>query len=480
MQPLINARRVMLSCLLEGFLWGMAGLLWPLSWRRKRALPAHPQQAEDLDPTQAASIENPYHYYRVLRDQHPLYRPPGQDFYCVSRYHDIQTVARDTRRYSSNIVNVLMSKSLGRQSAPAPGTGSQRNWGVVPVDVLAIQDPPAHKYQKLLTHQIMSHDFVAALEPDVSSLAAQLVDQALQRGEIEFMDEIAWYLPMCMALRLVGFPEADYPQVKRGCAAAIRLLSGTLSASQYMAASARALALYRYCWSRYRRLKQAGGEHLGALLARAAQDPEHPLSDDEAVSIILQMLIAGSDSSASTMGNAVRLLAQDPALQQRLREQPARLADFIEEVLRLESAFQGHFRVVTREVEMYGRCLPPGTRVFLLWASGNRDERVWDQAEVLDIDRDKRTRHLTFGHGLHACLGRELARMEIRIVLETLLQRSGALHISGPTPHVASLFTRTLQRLPLRLSRRSENARSWAEPDAPWAHSGRVGRTAAR
>mgnify|MGYP000123759973 CR=1 FL=1 len=243
MQPLINARRVMLSCLLEGFLWGMAGLLWPLSWRRKRALPAHPQQAEDLDPTQAARIENPYHYYRVLRDQHPLYRPPGQDFYCVSRYHDIQAVARDTRSYSSNIVNVLMSKSLGRQSAPAPGTGSQRNWGVVPVDVLAIQDPPAHKYQKLLTHQIMSHDFVTALEPDVSSLAGQLGDQALQRGEIEFMDEIAWYLPMCMALRLVGFPEADYPQVKRGCAAAIRLLSGTLSASQYMAASARALAL---------------------------------------------------------------------------------------------------------------------------------------------------------------------------------------------------------------------------------------------
>lgn len=480
MQTLINARRVVLSWMLEGMLWSMAGLLWPLSWRRTRPLPDYPQHPEDLDPTQAASIENPYHYYRWLRDQRPLYRPPGQDFFCVSRYHDIQAVARDTRSYSSNIVNVLMSKSLGRQSAPLPGTGSQRNWGVLPVDVLAIQDPPAHKYQKLLTHQIMSRDFVAALEPDVRSLAGQLIDQALQRGEIEFMDDIAWYLPMCMALRLVGFPEADYPRVKRGCAAAIRLLSGTLSASQYMAASARSLALYRYCWPEYRRLKQAGGEHLGALLARAADDPDNPLSDDEAVSIILQMLIAGSDSSASTMGNAVRVLAQDPVLQERLREQPARIGDFIEEVLRLESAFQGHFRVVTRAVEMHGERLLPGTRVFLLWASGNRDERVWDQPEVLDIDRDKRTRHLTFGYGLHACLGRELARMEIRIVLEELLQRSAALQICGPTPHVASLFTRTLQRLPLSLSPRSGSARSWAEPDAPWAHSDRAGRTAAR
>ncbi|MGJ8669526.1 MAG: cytochrome P450 [Oceanococcus sp.] len=413
---------------------------------------------EDLDPTEQGRIENPYAYYRWLRDERPVYKPKGQDFYCISRYEDIQNVARNTQSYSSNIVSVLMEKMLGKAMMPSsshgPGVGSRRNFGVTPVDVLAIQDPPAHKYQKLLTHRIVAADFVRELEPQVEQLAGQLIDQFIDKGETEFMATAAWKLPMLMAMRLLGHPEEDFPMVKRRCSHSIRLLAGTTSRSEFLNDAAHSLKLFQYCWERYRQGKAAPPENIAGGLMHAALDPEHPLSDEEAVSIILQLLLAGSDSSASTLGNALRLLIEDPQLQDQLRAAPELIDNFIEEVLRLESAFQGHFRLLTQDSELQGVDLPRGTRVFLLWASGNRDERFWgEDADSIDLQRQNMRRHLTFGYGMHACLGRELARMEIRVMIHQLLRRTENIRLAGKAEHVSSLFTRTLLELPVRFDK---------------------------
>ncbi len=463
-----HTRRILLSYLAEYFLHFLAWQFALREWLSKVLKPGPvegaaqqadvaPTSPDAVDPTAAGNIENPYRYYRLLRDQRPVYQPLGQDFYCISRYADIQEVARQTDVYSSNIVGVLQDKRLGRKSNAKfldySGIGSLRNYGIYPVDVLAIQDPPAHKYQKLLTHQIVSAPFVKGLEAEVQALTNDLFDRFMpihgQQGEVEFMQQVAWPLPMTMAMRIVGFPDADYPRVKHGCTNAIRLLSGVIKTSEFARHSAETLDFVRYCWQQYLRLKANPADNITGGLARAAADPDHPLTDEEAISIIVQLLIAGSDSSASTMGNAVRLLIENPDIEQRLRREPDRIGDFVEEVLRLESAFQGHFRCVKQDTVLHGVPMPKGTRVFLLWASGNRDERFWTSPDEIDIDRDNLRKHLTFGHGLHACLGRELARMEIRIVLATLLERTRALRITGPAPHVASLFTRTLLRLPI-------------------------------
>ena len=420
-------------------------------------------RSESLPPLanlQALSGQSPdqiYHDYRRMRDEFPVYKPPGQDFWCISRYADVQEITRQSDIYSSNIVGVMMQQQWGLLGGrpPAPGAGSQCNSGVYPVDVLAVQDLPAHKYQKKLTHQIVSQPFVKNLEPAVRLLATDLLVQARQQareqGEVDFMQAVAWKLPMIMAMRLVGFPEADYPLVKDGCAHAVRLLSGAITTAELAAHGAEALKLYRYCWDRYEIARRDPQDDITGGLIRAATEPQHPLTDEEAVSIIFQLLIAGSDSSASTMGNALRLLLENPAIEAELRAAPDRIADYIEEVLRLESAFQGHFRLLTGDAELHGVHLKKGDRVFVLWASANRDERFWDRPEEIDINRPNLRKHVTFGYGLHACLGRELARMEIRVVLETLLADCSAIHLNGETPYVVSLFTRTLERLPVRL-----------------------------
>jgi cytochrome P450 len=355
--------------------------------------------------------------------------------------------------YSSNIVGVLIGKRRGGQAnldaLSKSGHGGTRNTGMDPVDVLAIQDPPAHTYQRALSQGHLSFRYVKSLEEDVHALAAELLAPLSQRGHMEFMDAVAWRLPMTMALRLVGFPESDYPEVKKNCSAAIGLLSGLSTPGEFAANSAAGLRLYRYCWREYLKIRRNPQNNLTHTLIKAVDDPANPMTDEEAVSIILQILIAGSDSSASTMGNAVKMLIENPEIEQRLRREPERIGDFVEEVLRLESAFQGHFRITKQDTILHGVALPKGTRLFLMWASANRDERFWQNPDVIDIDREKLKLHVTFGYGPHSCLGRELARMEIRIVLAELLRRTQSLSIVGPTPRVASLFVRTLVRLPI-------------------------------
>jgi len=195
--------------------------------------------------------------------------------------------------------------------------------------------------------------------------------------------------------------------------------------------------------------KQNPKDNFTGILVAQAADTDSIMTDQRAVAILLQLLIAGSDSSASSMGNAIRTLAKSPELEAELRDDPSKINNFIEEVFRTESAFQGHFRVTTQDVEMHGVTIPKSSRVFLMWASANRDERFWDNPAVFDMNRKKVKKHLTFGHGAHACIGRELARMEIRIVIEQLLTRTSRIEIVGDTPFEASMFARTLLRLPL-------------------------------
>jgi cytochrome P450 len=178
------------------------------------------------------------------------------------------------------------------------------------------------------------------------------------------------------------------------------------------------------------------------------------LGEREAASIVLQILIAGNDSSASAMGSAVHMLARDRELQERLRTAPERIPDFVEEVLRLEAPFQGHFRITRRDCELAGSVLPRGTRLMLLWASGNRDEAVFENPDAVDLDRKNLKAHLTFGFGIHHCLGAPLARLEARIALEELLAstRDVALEV-GTVRYLPSVFMRTLSELPLRVER---------------------------
>lgn len=422
--------------------------------QRKPVAVENPVRLEDFDPLSKRCLENPYPFYQAMRDEAPVYRIPGTDYVCISRYSDVRDVALNTDDYSSNLVSIILSSVEG-------GTTSinQVQSEFTPVDVLAIQDPPRHTEQRRLGLANLSLRFVQSLEPALHDMANSIIDRFIARGEADWVKEFAKEIPMRVSLRLTGYPEDNWRDIKHWCDEAIGLLSGVNSPEDFAQHSQGSMKLIRFVRKHYLAIKeqvQAGAplEHFTAELIRAVDSTEYQITEEEAISIVFQVIIAGSDSTANTIGNSVKMLAEHPDIQLALREDPARIPAFIEEVLRLESPFQGHFRKTTREVTLHGQTLPAGTRVMLLWASANRDEREYPTPDKIDLERSNLKHHLAFGRGIHQCLGANLARLEVKVSLACLLARTRLLVLDNTSPvqadHVHSVFIRELHALPIR------------------------------
>lgn len=413
-------------------------------------LPANPKVPEDFRPLENVCFQDPYDFYKMLRDSYPLYQLPN-GIYCVSRYEDIAAVSRDTDNFSSTHQGVIAGLRPG-QSIMKAGAQLEKmgELGLIPSDVLALSDPPKHTSERKVGHKGLNSRFVKSLEVQVETMVREMMDEFVDQGKVEFMQEFGWKLPMKLIINLLGFPESDFQAIKEWCVHGINSQSGITTKAELMESRAASLAFIRYCWRQFLIAKKNRRNDLSAIFVDAAADPDNPMTDQIAVSAIFQLLIAGSDSSATSMGNALKMLIENPEIAKEVRgDMDNKLPAFIEEVFRLESAFQGHFRWVKNDTELHGVKLPRGSRLFLMWASGNRDERIWDVPDVIDLNRTNGKKHLTFGHGIHACIGRELARSEIRIVLRDFLLRTENLRIEGEAPFLASMFARTLLTLPV-------------------------------
>ncbi|MDB3856154.1 cytochrome P450 [Halieaceae bacterium] len=450
-----HLRRLALSYSLEGMMRFNA---WRISLGEFKAglsvtsepFPENPTCPEDFRPLENACFQHPYNFYKMIRDDYPVYQLPNGIF-CISRYEDIVELSRNTDTFSSSSQGVVAGLKPGQDIVKKIKELKRfGDLGLVPADVLATTDPPAHTVERKVGHSGLNARFVKSLEPEIEKLCHEMMGKFMNTGKVEFMQEFGWRLPMILIIRLLGLPEKDFEMIKAWCVHGVNSQSGIASKSDLVRSQAAMFAFVRYCWSQYLKAKRDPGEGLMGKLVMAAKDPDSPFDDKLAVSTIFQLIIAGSDSSATSMGNALKMLIENPELQKEISDDlDNKLPAFVEEVFRLEAAFQGMFRWTKKDAELHGVKLPEASRIFLMWASGNRDERFWDDPGVINLNRKNGKKHLTFGHGIHACIGRELARMEIRIVLREFLKRTENMYIDGDAPFVASMFARTLLSLPV-------------------------------
>jgi cytochrome P450 len=452
---LYHARRQLLSHALEQVLLWKSRSLARAEARKPEAdpalpLPANPQHPEDFRPLENECFQNPYAFYRLLRDQHPVYQLPN-GIYCISRFADIVAVSRDHDTFSSTHQGIIAGLRPGQDVEKAGARMDKlAALGVVPADVLALSDPPRHTAERKVGHKGLNARFVKSLDASIQALCRSMMDEFIRKGRVEFMQEFGWRLPMRLIIQLLGFPATDYERIKTWCMHGIASQSGISTPSELMRSRAATMAFIRYCWDQFRIAQAHPRDDLCGVFVSAVADSDNPMSEQSAVSALFQLLIAGSDSSATSMGNALKLLIDDPLLADEIRgDVDNKLPPFIEEVFRMEAAFQGHFRWAQHDTQLHGVKLPQGSRLFLMWGSGNRDERVFDNPELVDLNRTNGKKHLTFGHGIHACIGRELARSEIRIVLREFLTRTRNLRLDGDAPFLASMFARTLVQLPV-------------------------------
>ncbi len=401
----------------------------------------------DIDPFDAATIENPFPFFATLRREAPLYELPNRAYWLVSRFEDCRRVVLDTDSFSSRMIGVMIGDQGEAPSLlPLPdGAGT---------NVLAIADPPDHTRQRKLVNQAFAPRRVAALQGDVESLVDDLLDRLFddEGGSVDAMARYAVPLPMTIICRLLGLPLDHRETLQSLSDDAISLVDGINTSEQVMQYARSAGLLGQYLRTRLREVYEEPRENVLGTLARSVSSDGGALSEDEAVAILVQLITAGQETTGGLIGSAILLLARHRDVQEKLRSDPSLVAAFIEETVRLESPFYGHFRQAVRDAEIDGQLVAAGTRLMVLWASANRDESEFARPDEIDLQRPNPRGHFGFGHGVHLCIGAELARMEARVALTRLLERSSAIELAEPDPrHLPSLFVRRLTELPVSI-----------------------------
>jgi cytochrome P450 family 144 len=292
---------------------------------------------------------------------------------------------------------------------------------------------------------------MAELEPDVVDIADGLVTRALAHGTVEFMTAIGNVVPITIISRLIGFHDSNVDQLLRAAFDSTAMLGSTLSFDELIAHIGRTSEIQTWIAEQLSvAVKQPGDDLLGAV-ARGVND--RVFGDVEANVILHTLLSAGGESTTSLLGNAVRILAEDPQLQEHLRQNAEQIPTFVEEALRLESPFRYLMRSVPKETTLGDVDIPTGATVLLLWGAANRDAAEFERPDEVDLERHIPRRHVSFGRGIHYCVGAPLARMEERNVLAVLLERTSSITLDAENPPrwVSSLMVRRHEQLRVRL-----------------------------
>lgn len=409
-----------------------------------------------MTPTQAIDVfdpgylDNPYPLYRALREQAPVYRVPGTDFFLVTTWELLVEAATRAGDFSSNLTSVLVREPDG-----SPATFDIDAAGQA-VHVLATADDPVHAAHRKLVGPVLARR-IRTLGATVDTLVDRLWRQELHAGRIDWATGMADRLPLAVVAGLIGLPETDHPQLLRWAYDSTEMLGGVAPAERLPQLMTSAAELAGYLHTTFAAAKARPGSHdddlLGAL-ATAARDGR--IEDHVAVLILVQLVGAGGESTAGLIANAARILAEDPDLQQQLREQPGLIPAFLDETLRLESPFRGHHRHVTTDTELGGVDLTAGSHLLLLWGAANRDPAVYPDPDTLVLHRPGHRTHLAFGKGAHYCIGSALAKLEATAAVTALLDhtRHFALAENTPPQWVPSLFVRRHRTLPLQIDQR--------------------------
>lgn len=396
-----------------------------------------------LDP---AVIQDPTELYRRLLTEAPVWQVPGTSMYVIASWDLVVEAVGRTEELSSNLEQLLYTGADGR-----PALYDMAPLGAN-IQTLATADPPQHTIHRKVVFPALVERRMTGLEPTTRDLGTEMLDDALEVDDgrsIEWVGSVASRLPLAVLAQLMGFAGPDLDSLVAWSLDGAAILAGTCTADDMVVLTERSAT---------------AGMYLAEELMAAPPDPEAGiiggvrrglddgvLTFEEAVSTLLILLAAGGESTGALIGNAVRLLAEHPDVQSRLRAESSLVPTFVEEALRLDSPFRGHYRIARRPTEIGGVTIPAGSPVLLLWAAANRDPTQFDDPEELRLDREHPRGHVGFGRGLHFCIGAPLARMEARVVLELLLSRTRAFTLDPATPpaYVNSMFVRRHEHLDL-------------------------------
>ena len=373
---------------------------------------------ETVDFFSPELLECPFDLYRQLQDEAPVFRLPGTNVFMVTRHSDIREVVRDTRRFSS------MFGELINETEPPGEVQAVYDEGFAMVETLLTQDPPRHKTYRSLVNGVFSQKRIAGMREYVEAITRGLIDSWIDDGEVDLLNRFCVPLPIFVIADQLGVPREEHSRLKRWSDASANTLGQLADEAQQLADARSIVEFQHYFADLIDQLRGQPQDNIISDLANATIDEGRGLTKPEALGMLQQILVAGNETSPSAIAGGVLLLIQNPEQQALLREDPSRIPQAVEEILRLESPTSGMWRRVTEDTEIAGVQVPKGSMLMARYAAGNRDESVFPNPACMDVTRGNAGQHLAFGHGAHFCLGAQLARLELQVALEQLLDRT--------------------------------------------------------
>ena len=367
------------------------------------------------DPSTPEFQRDMYEIYRRLRDEQPVY--VGEHFYALSRFDDVWHAVNDWQEFSSVVAE---ANSLLPQ--------------------MIYFDPPRHTAMRALVSRAFTPKRVAEVEGLVRATARGLIADIAAAGGCELQHEFAAVLPSVVIARMIGVEEEHIPQFRTWTESFLEITGP----EDYQDAASKIYALFASLLEARRSVPR---DDLMTALIEAEVDGQR-LTDEELLGFCLLLILAGNDTTSSLIGSGTVLLARHPDQRDRLLADPALWANAIEEMNRYESPTQVLPRTTTGDVTLHGVDIPEGSRVMLIWGSANHDEREFPDPERFDVTR-RITRHLAFGHGIHYCLGANLARLEARVAFQEWHARFPRYELAGEPERIVSIWARAYRRVPI-------------------------------
>jgi len=386
-------------------------------------------------------FNNPYPTYKKFLNESPIFWSEELSAWIISPYELVEAGLHSSTLNAGERMSAASSHFSDEERKQYSAIlHNLNNW-------IVFQDPPSHTRLRRLISKSFTPRSITAFEPKIEKIVNDLLDEIGDKENFDLVAEFSFRLPAAVMCDLLGIPLDRQWDLKRwadgiaGFSAAARVTSEKAKFANEMALESR-----KYLITLFEQLRKEPGDNLLSRLVDQSDEP-NPLSDDELVALVVQLFFAGFETTEGLIGNMMIALANHPDELAKLRTNPELITNAVEETLRFDSSILKQSRVASEDQDFGGQKIKKGDYMHFMIGAANYDPARFSNAHIFDVERDD-VGHVSFGHGIHFCIGAPLARLEARIALRALLERLSRIEILEPGPVYPELFA---VRKPLHL-----------------------------
>jgi cytochrome P450 len=375
------------------------------------------QSLDDINFFDEEVLECPFDFYKLAQKEEPIYNVRGTNTYIVTKYADLRAIVKDTETFSNNFNHLLTGVD------EPPDVKAIMSGATLPCDTLLTLDPPRHKVYRSLVNKVFSAKRVEAMHDYIEQICDELIDKMIEKGEVEFIADFCSPLPLLVIMDQLGIDRSMVGKVKIWSDALAARLGQMSDHAEQVHNATMFMEFHDFVLGVIADRRENPRDDMISDLANIEIDDGRPLNDAEILSITQQFMVAGNETTTSSLAGGMVSLIQDPEQMAEVQADPDKRKNMVEEILRTESPSAGIWRVVTRDTEFNGVHLPKDALVMVRYHAANRDEEVFPDPDRFDICRHNADDHLAFGQGTHFCPGAMLARKEMNVAFDRLFAR---------------------------------------------------------